>query len=224
LINLHKHCILMPKRISSANKYGLNMAITIIPETNIPLPDDYDAEVVTTFDKKVKVAAATAKVLIDGGAEIPVSSQEKVEAEDLFKAFTDPDHKDNKLNTTTNKTLQTPATVQHLYAMLSDYDHQVVQEAVQLRRFITNKLIEDTGLADPRHRLRALELLGKISDVGLFSEKTEVVFRNDDPEELQAQIKSKLFKILGQGYTIDAEYASVSDELGTIDIEDTNDS
>tara|TARA_R100000995_G_C3467486_1_gene116499 strand:+ start:195 stop:806 length:612 start_codon:yes stop_codon:yes gene_type:complete len=195
------------------------MSITIKPEIDKPLPDSYDDEKATTFDKKVKVAAATAKVLVEGGAEIPVSSQEKVEAEELFKAFTDPDDK-TKPSSTINKALNTPATVQHLYAMLSDYDHQVVTEAVQLRRFITNKLIEDTGLTDPRHRLKALELLGKISDVGLFSEKTEVIVKSDDPEELQAQIKSKLFKILGYGYTVDAEYEEVTNELGSIKHED----
>ena len=63
------------------------MALKIIPETNKPLPDDFDSEEPTTFDKKVKVAAATAKVLVEGGADIPVSSQEKQEASDLFKEF-----------------------------------------------------------------------------------------------------------------------------------------
>ena len=61
---------------------------------------------------------------------------------DLFKEFTNPEHK-TAVNASVNKALQTPATVQHLYMMLSDYDHQVVQEAVQLRRFVTNKLIVD---------------------------------------------------------------------------------
>tara|TARA_R110000782_G_scaffold267870_1_gene363677 strand:- start:152 stop:760 length:609 start_codon:yes stop_codon:yes gene_type:complete len=197
------------------------MSITIKPEIDKPLPDDYEDEKANTFEKKVKIATNTAKVLVDGGAEIPVSSQEKVEAEELFKAFTDPDNK-LKTTSTVNKALSTPATVQHLYAMLSDYDHQVVEEAVQLRRFITNKLIEDTGLTDPRHRLKALELLGKISDVGLFSDKTEVVIKHDDPEALQAQIKSKLFKILGQGYTVDADYEEIEEELGTVDVEDLN--
>ncbi len=153
------------------------MAITIIPTTNIPLPDDFESEEPKSFDQKVKVAAATAKVLVDAGAEIPVSTQEKKEASDLFKEFTNPEHK-TSVNASVNKALQTPATVQHLYMMLSDYDHQVVQEAVQLRRFVTNKLIEDAGLTDPRHRLKALELLGKISDVGLFSEKTEITVKN----------------------------------------------
>jgi len=90
--------------------------------------------------------------------------------------------------------------------MLSDYDHQVVQEAVQLRRFVTNKLIEDAGLSDPRHRLKALELLGKISDVGLFSEKTEITVKNLSPEDLETQIKSKLYKILGTTSAIDTSF------------------
>jgi hypothetical protein len=181
------------------------MALKIIPETNKPLPDDFESEEPTTFDKKVKVAAATAKVLVEGGADIPVSSQEKQEAAEIFKEFTNPDS-EAKANASITKALQVPATVQHLFMMLSDYDHQVVQEAVQLRRFVTNKLIEDAGLSDPRHRLKALELLGKISDVGLFSEKTEITVKNLSQEDLQAQIKNKLFKILGKTAAIDTSF------------------
>jgi hypothetical protein len=181
------------------------MALKIIPESNKPLPDDFESEEPTTLDGKVKVVTATAKVLVEGGAEIPVSSQEKQEAADIFKQFTDPEGK-NTLNASVNKALSTPATVQHLFLMLSDYDHQVVQEAVQLRRFVTNKLIEDAGLSDPRHRLKALELLGKISDVGLFSEKTEITVKNLSQEDLQAQIKNKLFKILGKTAAIDTSF------------------
>ena len=184
------------------------MAITIIPTTNKPLPDDFDSEEPTIDAIRIKVAAATMKVLNEAGANIPVSSAEKKEAEALFKNFTNPETTD-KITTAQNKSLSVPATVQHLYAMLSDYDHQVVQEAVQLRRFITNKLIEDAGLADPRHRLKALELLGKISDVGLFAEKTEITVKNLTNEDLELQIKSKLYKILGQTSAIDTTFEVV---------------
>ena len=184
------------------------MAITIIPTTNKPLPDDFDSEEPTIDAIRIKVAAATMKVLNEAGANIPVSSSEKKEAEALFKNFTNPETTD-KITTAQNKSLSVPATVQHLYAMLSDYDHQVVQEAVQLRRFITNKLIEDAGLADPRHRLKALELLGKISDVGLFAEKTEITVKNLTNEDLELQIKSKLYKILGQTSAIDTTFEVV---------------
>ena len=181
------------------------MAITIIPTTNKPLPDDFDSEEPTIDAIRIKVAAATMKVLNEAGANIPVSSAEKKEAEALFKNFTNPESTD-KITAEQNKSLSVPATVQHLYAMLSNYDHQVVQEAVQLRLFITNKLIEDAGLADPRHRLKALELLGKISDVGLFAEKTEITVKNLTNEDLELQIKSKLYKILGKTSAIDTTY------------------
>ena len=184
------------------------MAITIIPTTNKPLPDDFDSEEPTIDAIRIKVAAATMKVLNEAGANIPVSSAEKKEAEALFKNFTNPETTD-KITAAQNKSLSVPATVQHLYAMLSDYDHQVVQEAVQLRRFITNKLLEDAGLADPRHRLKALELLGKISDVGLFAEKTEITVKNLTNEDLELQIKSKLYKILGQTSAIDTTFEVV---------------
>jgi hypothetical protein len=193
------------------------MAITIIPTANKPLPDDFESEEPTTFDQKLKVAAATTKYLFDAGAEIPVSTQEKKEAEELFKDFTNPDVTP-PLNAKNNKALSTPATVQHLYAMLSDYDHQVVEEAVQLRRFVTNKLIEDAGLSDPRHRLKALELLGKISDVGLFSEKTEITVKNLSPDDLETQIKSKLYRILGKTSAIDTTFEVIDAKDVTPDI------
>ena len=193
------------------------MAISIIPETNKPLPDDFESEEPTTLDKRVKVAANTIKFLVDAGAEIPVSTSEKKEAEEIFKDFTNPDVTP-PLNAATNKALSVPATVQHLYAMLSDYDHQVVQEAVQLRRFVTNKLIEDAGLSDPRHRLKALELLGKISDVGLFSEKTEITVKNLSQEDLETQIKSKLYKILGKTAVVDTTFEIVDVKDVTPDI------
>ena len=194
------------------------MPLTIVPEKDIPLPDDFEAQEPTTLNTKVKVAASTAKVLVEGGAEIPVSTPEKIEAEELFKVFTDPEQK-GMVNADVNKSISPPATVKHLYAMLSDYDHQVVQEAVQLRRFVTNKLIEDTGLNDPRHRLKALELLGKISDVGLFSEKTEVIVKHATTEELEKQIRSKLANIIGQEKTINTSFEVIDDEMGTLEKE-----
>lgn len=195
------------------------MSLKVIPDPNTPLPDDYQAEEPATFEEKVRIAAATAKKLLEAGAEIPVSTKEKSEARDIFEAYTDPNA--TKANTNPlNKYLNTPATVQHLYMMLADYDHQVVQEAVQLRRYVTNKLIEDTNLTDPRHRLRALELLGKISDVGLFSDKTEITVKNVSQEDLETQIRSKLFKILGNNQPVGKESKIIDVEATIVDDKD----
>jgi hypothetical protein len=187
------------------------MAITIIPDANKPLPDDFESEEPKSFYEKAKVSTATAKYLLDAGADIPISTSEKLQAEKLFKEITNPDVTP-ALNVENKKLMNTPAVVQQLTAMLTEYDHQIVEEAVQLRRFVTNKLIADAGHTDARHRLKALELLGKISDVGLFSEKTEITVKHLSPDDLETQIKSKLFKILGKTTAIDGSFEVVADE------------
>lgn len=195
------------------------MPLKIIPEANKPLPDDFESEEPTSFEKRVKIAAATAKILLEAGAEIPSTPEDKKEAEDVFKAFTDP-NSTQAATSAINKALSVPSTVQHLYAMLQDYDHQVIDEAVQLRRFVTNKLIEDSGHTDARHRLKALELLGKISDVGLFTDKTEITIKSGSIDNLEDQIRSKLFKILGTNLAVDTSFEVIDAEMGEIKPDD----
>ena len=190
------------------------MPLYVHPESGIPLPDDYDSQEPKAFSSKAKVAMKTGKILLDAGADIPVSTQEKDEAVDMFKAITDPQSNEQPDNAT--KALQNPATVAYLTSLIREYDHQVVDDAVQLRRFITNKLIEETTKENATNRIKALELLGKISDVGLFSEKTEITVKNAPIEDLEAQIRSKIFKILGNSKVIDASFEVIEKEMGTL--------
>lgn len=92
--------------------------------------------------------------------------------------------------------LSSPGTVVHLKAILSEYDKQVVQSAAQLRVYITNKLLLESAHTDPRIRIKALELLGKISDVGLFTEKAEITLRHRPTEELEQMLRERLSKVV----------------------------
>ena len=95
--------------------------------------------------------------------------------------------------------LSSPGTIVQIKAILSEYDKAVVESAAQIRTFVTNKLILETETPDPRIRIKALELLGKISDVGLFTEKTEITMRHRPTEELEQLLRERLLK------TLDAE-------------------
>ena len=99
----------------------------------------------------------------------------------------------------TNTLLSSPGTVVHIKALLDEYDKVVVQSANQLRTYVTNKLIVDSANPDPRVRLKCYALLGKISDVGLFTDKTEVTMRHRPTEELEQLLRERLMK------TLDAE-------------------
>jgi hypothetical protein len=58
-----------------------------------------------------------------------------------------------------------------------------------------NKLVQETENPDPRIRIRALELLGKITDVGLFTERSEVTVTHRTTEDLRARLREKLSKL-----------------------------
>lgn len=195
------------------------MPLHVMPQSGVPLPDDYDSEEPKSLKAKTKVAVKTAKVLLDAGADIPVDKANKQDAIDMFQALTDAENK-TVSTATASTTLNTPASVVHLAALLQAYDHQLVEDAVQLRRFITNKLIEETTKENASNRIKALELLGKISDVGLFAEKTEITVKNASVEDLQTQIRGKLLKILGQSKVIDGSFEVIEKEMGTLSPED----
>lgn len=190
------------------------MPLHVQPQAGVPLPDDFESEEPRTLSTKAKVAIKTGKVLLDAGAQIPVSTQEKDEAVKMFNAITDPENTANPANS--NTALQNPATVAYLTGLIREYDHQVIDDAVQLRRFVTNKLIEETTKENATNRIKALELLGKISDVGLFTEKTEITVKNAPIEDLEAQIRSKILKILGTSKVIDASFTVIEKEMGTL--------
>jgi predicted nucleotide-binding protein (sugar kinase/HSP70/actin superfamily) len=44
--------------------------------------------------------------------------------------------------------------------------------------------------------MRALELLGKISDVGLFTEKSEVTITHQTTDDIKEKLRAKLAKIV----------------------------
>jgi hypothetical protein len=113
-----------------------------------------------------------------------------------------------------------------LGSILSEYDKQVVEDSAQLRTYVTNKLVEVSDCGDTKHELRALELLGKISDVGLFAEKTEINV-NHTADSLEHAIKDKIARIIGmkESEIHDAEFNELkeinSDNSGDIEGQQT---
>jgi hypothetical protein len=75
-------------------------------------------------------------------------------------------------------------------------DPETTSKKVTTKHLVTNKLLLESENDDPRIRIRALELLGKISDVGLFAEKSEVTITHQSTDDLRAKLRSKLEKLV----------------------------
>jgi hypothetical protein len=92
--------------------------------------------------------------------------------------------------------IQAPAAVRHLTGMLTAYDWEFVQQAKELRGYAVAKILEECEHPTASIRLKALQLLGKVTEVGLFTEKIEVKKTDMTEAEIDAKLKEKLAKFM----------------------------
>ena len=92
--------------------------------------------------------------------------------------------------------LTTPAAVQHLVGMLTAYDWQFMEQAKELRGYAVAKILEETKHPDAKVRLKALDMLGKVTEVALFTERVTVKKEEVSDLELEQRIKDKLNRFM----------------------------
>jgi len=179
------------------------MALVITPEANIPLPFDTTADEVKEFVRRAKNAMNTVKALEAAGAKIETTEKDKTKAREIFSG-----------KETLILNHDTPGTILHLDTLLSEYDKGLVNSALRLRNFVTNRLLEESTNADPKIRIKALELLGKIGEVGLFAERVEIVHSTKSSKEVEQLIigaLEKYEKYMGNVEVISDEQVKVQD-------------
>jgi len=110
--------------------------------------------------------------------------------------------------------IKTPEAVRHLVAMLAAYDWEFVEQAKNLRGMAVAKILEETNHPDARVRLKALDMLGRITEVALFTERVEIKKADMSDSEIDKKIKEKLNKFMGVVDVEDvAEINPVSSEM-----------
>jgi hypothetical protein len=131
------------------------------------------------------------------------AQQEKVA--DAFNALTtqDPRAKERLLS------LDLPEEIKSAVGMVTAYQWKFVEQAESLRSMSVAKIVKETDHPDARIRLKALELLGKVTEVALFTERLSVKSEDVSDEELDARIKEKLGKYMGAVDVVDVEEIDV---------------
>lgn len=168
--------------------------LILTPDLEIPFidPNDQDFDKLT-LRERAEVAVKTINILGAAGAEFDDDYEDLAVARDIIRGEEKLDEKLLSKN---------PGAIAHVQRLLSEYEEQVVVEAARLRNYVTNKLILESDDNDARIRIRALELLGKISDVGLFTEKSEITYKTKSDDELDEELEKRIQSILTKN-TID---------------------
>jgi hypothetical protein len=187
------------------------MQLHVEPDLSIPFPDDNP--VLANFIEKAQAACNTAELL---ELDMEPTEQDLSTAEKAVYAVAENEEKANKKLA---KQDQKPAVYKSVKSILDEYSLRVVDNAMQIRLLVTNKLILDSDSPDDRTRLRALEMLGKITDVGLFTEKSEVTINHRSTEDLVNSIRSKIHKLMHPDNVTDVRAVEVNGEAIDVDAE-----
>jgi hypothetical protein len=171
-----------------------------------PLPVEKSAPV-DTIDAQAKTAEWLKNMGLDD-EEI----ETKADAQAARKSFASLVTGQSMANTQAALTqITTPAAVQHLVGMLTADDWPFMEQAKELRGYAVAKILEETTHPDAKVRLKALDMLGKVTEVALFTERITVKKEEVSDLELETRIKDKLNRFMQVVDVVDvADVADVS--------------
>ena len=184
--------------------------INIEPSKDHPVPFDLSEEKPKTLSDSIAVAANTADLIESLGGSIDFSEQDEQAARSLIKG--------QSKNTATQQ-LTKPGVAKYASAILKKYDYQAIEDAQQARSFITNKLIELADCGDAKIEIKALELLGKHSDIGIFTERSEITIHHKSSSELENSIKERVKRLLNSDIVDITPLDDLDAQLGTPQLE-----
>lgn len=195
------------------------MPLSITPDSDRPLPDSFEDQVASSLAENARVATSTAMLMSELGLPFEMTEEDEKKAQTLFRSV-DAVKKGKKDKAHNPPDLYEAPVAMRLGALLSEYDKAVVKDAIQVRTYITNKLLDISSCGDPKHELRAIELLGKMSDIGAFTEKSEITVTHKTSEDLRKAIEDKLKRLLLIN-TSDVQdiKPKAEEELGLIEVE-----
>ena len=186
------------------------MPIIATPEIGIPLPFDTTPEEIEDFRERAHALFETVQELIKQGATVQITEEDKAKSHEIMATQKLPPAKE-----------LTPGTIINLEAILSEWDQEVLDVHRRLRNYVTNKLLSESIHDDPRQRMKALENLGRIGGVGLFSDKIEVNVTHRTVDEIERELAKTLEMYMGQIEEVQPEKPKsigdidVNEELGT---------
>lgn len=197
-------------------------AVKLEPTDEHPVPYSLDTEEPENYLDQVSIAAKTAELLEELGAPLEVDDSTLEREKALIDAAL------KKKDTDALRHYPTALAASHF---IREYGHALAHDVLEVRAALTNKLLEIASCGDTKFELRALELLGKHSDIGLFTQRSEITVNYKSPEALESAIKDRVKRLLNAqvidlpvtGLDLNEELGIYIPELGTDDADDTGD-
>ena len=118
--------------------------------------------------------------------------------------------------------LDLPDEIKSAIGMVTAYQWKFVEQAEELRSMAVSDIVKEIQHPDARIRLKALEMLGKVTEVALFTDRVQIKNEEVTDEELDARIKEKLGKYMGAVDVVATEVKEIEDGGEANDSEKTD--
>ena len=182
--------------------------IEITPSKDHPIPYDLSDEQPKTHADAVSVAVNTTSLIEELGGSIDFSDEDLDKAKALIQGAGKPK---------TPKHVTSSAEARAAAHLIKRFDFQAFADAQQARHFVTNKLIALADCGDPKLELKALELLGKHSDIGLFTERSEITVHHTSSKSLEESIKERVKRLMNSNVIDVTPLDDLDAQLGTFE-------
>jgi hypothetical protein len=180
--------------------------VKVTPSGDHKVPFDTEPQTTENFFEEMVVAANTAETLEALGAPLEVDPV----TFDREKALIDAVAKRQQ-----SEPLKNYSTALAASGFLKTYGQNLAFDVGQVRAALTNKLMEIANCGETKYELKALELLGKHSDISLFTERSEITINYNSPDALEAAIKERVKRLLNaQIIDVTPPGMDLDDELG----------
>lgn len=189
----------------------------ITPTEGHPIPKNLQEEVADTLQENARIAATTAALMYELDMPFEMTEEDEEAARKLFAEVDAKKKKGQSSNTVNPPSLYQGNVALKLGALLNEYDKRVVLDATQARTYIMNRLLEISACGEAKTELRALELFGKMSDVGAFTEKSEVTITHRTSGDIKEVLKEKITRLLATD--VEDVTPKLAEELG-IEVEE----
>jgi hypothetical protein len=161
--------------------------VKVTPSEDHKVPFDVEPDEPANFMEELAIAANTAETLEVLGAPLEVDPA----TYDREKALIDAVAKRQQ-----SAPLKNYSTALAASGFLKTYGQNIAFDVGQVRAALTNKLMEIANCGETKYELKALELLGKHSDISLFTERSEITINYNSPDALEAAIKDRVKRLL----------------------------
>jgi hypothetical protein len=166
----------------------------------------------SSFAEELAVVANTQDFLDQLGPPPEITREDAVKTASLL---------DKAVKTQDKNALSSPPVAFAAREFLRVYSSRIAAEMSDVRAALTNKLLELANCGDPRFELKALELLGKHSDIALFTERSEVTVTYKNSSDLEDAIKERVKRLLNATditpeHLVNAD--NLDDVLGVVDM------